>query len=51
MKAGEMHAVFEIEIRSDHGAVKRGQAELIEQAQVGAGQIAVGEEGLGMVRE
>ena len=49
LKAGEMDAVFKIEIGGDHGAVKCGQAELVEQMQLHAGQVAVGEEGLGML--
>ena len=47
-KTFQMNAVGKIEIRGQHGAVKGGQAQLIEQAELDAGQIAVGEEWLGM---
>ena len=46
-----MHAVFESKIRSDHGSVKRGKAEVVEQVKLDAGQIAVGEERLGMLSD
>ena len=47
-KAGEMDAVLTIKIRSQHGAVKRGQADFVEQTQLDSGQIAVSKKRLGM---
>ena len=49
LKAREVHAVFEIEIRSNHRAVKCGQSELIEETQLQAGHVAVSKEGLGVL--
>src|SRR5579863_9611892 len=43
-----MDAVVEIEIRRNHGAVKSGQANFIEEMQLNAGQVTVGKERLGM---
>ena len=40
--------VLKIKIRGQHGAVKSGQAQLVEQVQLDAGEIAIGEEGLGV---
>ena len=48
LKAGQVHAVVESEIGGDHGAVEGGQAELIEQAKLDAGEVAIGEERLGV---
>ena len=48
VKTFEVHAVGKIEIRGEHGAVKGGQANLVEQVELDAGQVAVGKERLGM---
>ena len=44
-----MHAIFKIEIRGQHGAMKRRQAKFVEKAQLRACEVAVGEKGLGMI--
>ena len=50
-KAGQMYAVCKIKIGGEHGAVEGGQAQLIEEMELDAGEIAVGEERLGMLRD
>ena len=42
------HAVFEIKIGGEHGTVKGGKSQLVEQVELDTGEIAVGEERLGM---
>ena len=43
-----MYAVFKIKIGGQHGTVECGKAQFVEEAELHAGEIAVGEERLGM---
>ena len=47
-KTLKMHAVGKIEIRGEHGAVKGWKANLVEQMELDAGEVAVSKERLGM---
>ena len=47
-KTFEVHAVGKIEIRGEHGAVKNGQAQFVEQPKLDAGQVAISKERLGV---
>ena len=43
-----MYSVWKIKIGGEHGAVEGGKAQLVEQMELDAGEIAVGEKRLGM---
>ena len=47
-KTVQMYSVFEIEIGGEHGAVKGGKTQLVEEMELDAGEVAVGEKWLGM---